>query len=48
MLAIEKEVASFFKVTKIDSPNGGHVLALKRSLMGPNEVTLKNLVDYGN
>ena len=30
---------SFFKVTRIDSPNRGHDSALKRSLMGPNEVT---------
>ena len=27
-----------------DSPDGGHQQALKRSLMGPCEVTLKNLV----
>ena len=31
-------------VTWIDSPNGGHEETLKRSLIGPNEVTLKKLV----
>ena len=34
---------SFFKVTWIDSPNGGHGQALKGSLVGLSEVTLKNL-----
>ena len=39
---IKEPLARCFKVTWIDSPNGGHQQALKRSFMGPNEVTLKN------
>ena len=36
---------SFFHSWPFDSPNGGHDSALKRSLMGPNKVALKNLAN---
>ena len=38
--------SSFFKVTWIDSSNGGHEKAPKRSIMDPNEVTTSRSYNY--
>ena len=48
VLVVRQDSTSFFKMTWIDTPNGGGKTALKRSLMGPSKVTLKKLVHTDN